>query len=34
VETGFDLHLVKPPTISTLKKVFAHPKLSRLEGHQ
>jgi signal transduction histidine kinase/ActR/RegA family two-component response regulator len=33
-EAGFDLHLVKPPTISTLKEVFAHPKLSRLESHQ
>ncbi len=33
-EAGFDLHLVKPPTISTLKEVFAHPKLSRLEIHQ
>ena len=28
LEAGFDLHLVKPPSISTLKEVFAHPKLS------
>ena len=28
-EAGFDLHLVKPPSISTLQEVFAHPKLSR-----
>ena len=26
-EAGFDLHLVKPPSITTLKEVFAHPKL-------
>jgi CheY-like chemotaxis protein len=26
-EAGFDLHLVKPPSISNLKEVFAHPKL-------
>ena len=28
-EAGFDLHLVKPPSVATLKEVFAHPKLSR-----
>ena len=27
-EAGFDLHLVKPPSIATLQEVFAHPKLS------
>ena len=26
-EAGFDLHLVKPPSMSTLQEVFAHPKL-------
>ncbi|HEV2973087.1 MAG TPA: ATP-binding protein [Pirellulales bacterium] len=28
-EAGFDLHLVKPPSVSILKEVFAHPKLGR-----
>jgi PAS domain S-box-containing protein len=28
-EAGFDLHLVKPPSVTTLKEVFSHPKLNR-----
>jgi signal transduction histidine kinase len=28
-EAGFDLHLVKPPSLSTLKEIFEHPRLSR-----
>ncbi len=26
-EAGFDIHLVKPPSVSTLREVFLHPKL-------
>ncbi len=27
-QAGFDLHLVKPPSVTTLKELFAHPKLT------
>ena len=25
---GFDLHLVKPPSVTQIKSVFSHPKLA------
>ncbi|HKD38383.1 MAG TPA: ATP-binding protein, partial [Pirellulales bacterium] len=28
-EAGFDLHLIKPPSVTSLKEVFRHPKLNR-----
>jgi PAS domain S-box-containing protein len=29
LEAGFDLHLVKPPALESLKQLFTHPKLMR-----
>jgi DNA-binding response OmpR family regulator len=34
LESGFDEHLVKPPSLDMLVEIFNHPKLERVAGER